>query len=110
MYYRETLTLNYSECRGSRNGPDYMMFSSHEIGLIKAFFSEFQRYNDSDVSVSVSPGYYNLTITVHNSHLNKGDSWCYGAINDALSYVKNYIVSSCRPSTDILEITIELNT
>ena len=110
MYYRETTTLNYSECRGSRNGPDMMMFSSHEIGQIKAFFSQYERYNDSDVSVSISPGYYDLTITVYNSSLNKGDSWCSYAINKALSFVRSHVISSCRSSSDRLTITIELNT
>ncbi len=109
MYYREFITLSYKECRGSRNGPDNMMFSSHEIGKIKGIFSNYQRYNDSDVSVSVRAGYYDVEVSVR-SRLDKGDYWCRSAVNEALSLVRSIIVENCRADSGSVTITVELET
>jgi hypothetical protein len=87
----------------------YMIFSSHEIGQIKAFFSEYQRYNDSDVSVSISPGYYDFSITV-NAKVNKGDYWCRASVNDALRFIADHIAHRCRRESGTLPITLELYT
>ena len=86
-----------------------MMFSSHEIANLKAFFSNYEQYNDSNVSVSVSASSYGIDITVH-SNLSKGDSWCTGKIRNALDYVCRVVIESCRSSNGSLPITIELYT
>ena len=107
MYYSETLRLSYSSCRGSRNGTDLLMFDSYVTGKLKGFFSQYEQFNDSNVSVSVRAGYYDLTITVR-SDLNKGDSWCNNKLREAMEYVREIVIDSCRPGSDQLEITIDL--
>ena len=107
MYYREISRLNYSECRGSRNGTDLLMFDSYIMGKLKGFFSKYEQYNDSNVSVSIRAGYYDLTITV-SSDLDKGDSWCSWKLLEAMNYVRGIVIDSCRSNSDQLEITIEL--
>lgn len=107
--YRESLTMSRRECSGFRSAPDSLMFSSHEIGTLKGYFSNYERYNDSDVSVSIYPGYGELEITVH-SNLNKGDSWCQWKLTEALEYVKHHVIQSCSANGDRLIITIELYT
>ena len=109
MHYRESTSIDRSSWRGYTDGPGHMLFGSHEIGQIKAFFSNFERYNDSDVSVSVNPGYYDVSITVH-SNLNKGDGWCRGKLYDALRFVADHIARNCRQGSGSLSITIELYT
>lgn len=109
MYYRESTTINRSNCRGYRSNPDMMMFSSHEIGNLKAFFSNYEQYNDSNVSISISANSYSIDITV-NTNLSKSDSWCRGKINDALNYVCRLVIESCSSCNDSLPITLELHT
>ncbi len=108
MYYRENLTLNYSACRGTRNGTDLMMFDSHTMGKLKGLFSKYEQYNDSNVSISISAGYYDLRISV-SSNLDKGDSWCNNKLREAMDYVKDIVINGCRSNSGQLEITIELN-
>ena len=109
MYYREFTSMSRRSCRGFRNGPDLIIFGSYEIGKIKGFFSQYERYNDSDVLVSVRPSYYDLTITV-TSDLDKGDSWCNYKLREAMDYVKDLITDCCRADSTPLEITIKLYT
>ena len=109
-YYTESISLNYSECSGySIGGPSYMTFGSYEIGKLKGFFSQYEKFDDSEVSVSIRPGFYDLTITV-NSNLTRGDSWCSSVLNDAMNYVKNHVINSCQQGSGRLNITIELYT
>lgn len=109
MYYSESVTLDRRSCRGYRNAPDLMTFSSHEIGQLKAFFSNTEWYNDSDVSVSIHPGSYSLEIEIRCC-LDKGDSWIRSKLYDAMNFVQDVIRSSCCPTSESLPITINVYT
>jgi hypothetical protein len=86
-----------------------MMFSSHDIGQLKAFFSQTEWYNDSDVSVSIRANNYGVDIEV-NCCLDKTDSWIRSKLYDAMNFVKGVVASNCSSSSESLPITINVYT
>ena len=109
MYYRDFYRLDRRNCKGSRSYPDLMMFSSYDTGKLQGFFSNYERYNDSDVSVSYRPRPYDIDITIH-TNLDRGDSWCHYKMMEAMEYVKNIVIENCAYSQDAIEITLEVYT
>ena len=109
MYYSESYTLDRRSCSGYRSSPDSMMFSSHDIGQLKAFFSQTEWYNDSNVSVSIRANNYGVDIEI-NCCLDKTDSWIRSKLYDAMNFVKGVVASNCSSSSESLPITINVYT